>query len=222
MGAREHALGPICWILGEGLRQVDGRLATALFGNAVSLLSDGSQPLPLVPGIRTGGGTAFARDAIELVCQQLEMTNARRPRFVYVLSDGGWSDHARRRREGALACRAGRPDDPPLDRKRAARGRVRAHPRHQRPRPSARPDRRRQRRRAARSGAGEEALMASWIVRETADYRIEAPDPTEAVALLLDARDDSDFYAGVVRRELLPAPDGHHQPHETMREERPR
>ena len=40
----------------------------------------------LVPGIRTGGGTAFAGDAIELVSDQLEMTNPRRPRFVYVLS----------------------------------------------------------------------------------------------------------------------------------------
>ena len=45
-----------------------------------------------MPGIRTGGGTAFAGDAIELVSDQLEMTNPRRPRFVYVLSDGGWSD----------------------------------------------------------------------------------------------------------------------------------
>ena len=39
-------------------------------------------------GIRTGGGTAFAGDAIELVADKLEMTNPRRPRFVYVLSDG--------------------------------------------------------------------------------------------------------------------------------------
>ena len=29
---------------------------------------------------------------IELVSDQLEMTNPRRPRFVYVLSDGGWAD----------------------------------------------------------------------------------------------------------------------------------
>jgi len=35
-----------------------------------------------------------AGDAIELVCEQLEMTNARRPRFVYVLSDGGWDTQA--------------------------------------------------------------------------------------------------------------------------------
>jgi hypothetical protein len=45
-----------------------------------------------VPGIRTGGGTAFAGDALELASDQLEMTNPRRPRFVYVLSDGGWYD----------------------------------------------------------------------------------------------------------------------------------
>ena len=64
MGAYEYALGPICWILTDGLRQIGGRCATALFGNSVALLADGSRPLPLVPGIRTGGGTAFAGDAI--------------------------------------------------------------------------------------------------------------------------------------------------------------
>ena len=92
MGAYEYALGPICWILTDGLRQIGGRCATALFGNSVALLADGRRPLPLVPGIKTGGGTAFAGDAIELLCEQLEMTNPRRPRFVYVLSDGGWAD----------------------------------------------------------------------------------------------------------------------------------
>jgi hypothetical protein len=92
MAGYEYALGPIAWILTDGLRQIGGRCATALFGNSAELLSDGSHPLPRVPGIRTGGGTAFAGDAIELVSDQLEMTNPRRPRFVYVLSDGGWSD----------------------------------------------------------------------------------------------------------------------------------
>ena len=92
MGGYEYALGPIAWILTDGLRQIGGRCATALFGNSVALLADGRHPLPRVPGIRTGGGTAFAGDAIELVSDQLEMTNPRRPRFVYVLSDGGWAD----------------------------------------------------------------------------------------------------------------------------------
>ena len=92
MGAYEYALGPIAWILTDGLRQIGGRCATALFGNGAELLTDGASPLPLVPGIATGGGTAFAGDAIELVCEQLEMTNPRRPRFLYVLSDGGWAD----------------------------------------------------------------------------------------------------------------------------------
>jgi hypothetical protein len=92
MGAHESALGPIAWILTDGLRQVGGRCATALFGNSVALLADGTQPQPTVHGIKTGGGTAFAGDAIELVCEHLEITNPRRPRFVYVLSDGGWAD----------------------------------------------------------------------------------------------------------------------------------
>jgi hypothetical protein len=92
MAAYEYALGPIAWILTDGLRRIGGRCATGLFGNSAELLSDGTRPLALVPGLRTGGGTAFAGDAIELVSDQLEMTNPRRPRFVYVLSDGGWSD----------------------------------------------------------------------------------------------------------------------------------
>ena len=92
MGAHEYALGPICWILTDALRQVDGRVATALFGDSVSLLSDGTQRMPLVPAIRTGGGTAFAGDAIELVSERLEMTNPHRPRFLYAISDGAWAD----------------------------------------------------------------------------------------------------------------------------------
>jgi Mg-chelatase subunit ChlD len=92
MGGYEYALGPIAWIITDGLRQIGGRCATALFGNSAALLADGTRPLALVPGIRTGGGTAFAGGAIELVSDQLDMTNPRRPRFVYVLSDGGWSD----------------------------------------------------------------------------------------------------------------------------------
>ena len=92
MGGYEYALGPIAWIITDGLRQIGGRCATALFGNSAELLADGTRPLALVPGIRTGGGTAFAGDAIELVSDRLEMTNPRRPRFVYVLSDGGWAD----------------------------------------------------------------------------------------------------------------------------------
>jgi hypothetical protein len=92
MAGYEYALGPIAWIVTDGLRQIGGRCATALFGNSAELLADGIRPLVHVPGIRTGGGTAFAGDAIELVSDQLEMTNPRRPRFVYVLSDGGWSD----------------------------------------------------------------------------------------------------------------------------------
>lgn len=42
--------------------------------------------------MRTGGGTAYASDAIVLACDHLDMTNPRRPRLVYVISDGYWSD----------------------------------------------------------------------------------------------------------------------------------
>jgi hypothetical protein len=92
MGSHEYALGPIAWILHTGLRDIGGRLAIALFGNGAELLSDGSEALRKVPGIKTGGGTAFAGDAIVLASAHLEMTNPRRPRFVYVISDGAWYD----------------------------------------------------------------------------------------------------------------------------------
>ena len=92
MGSYEYALGPIAWVLSTGLREFGGRLAIALFGNGAELLTDGSEPLRLIPGIRTGGGTAFGGDAICLCAEHLEFNNPRRPRFTYVISDGGWSD----------------------------------------------------------------------------------------------------------------------------------
>jgi hypothetical protein len=92
MGAYEYALGPIAWILTSGLHRFGGKLAIALFGNGCQLLSDGAKPMTTVPAIRTGGGTAFGGDAIDLVCEHLEMDNPQRPRLLYLLSDGGWMD----------------------------------------------------------------------------------------------------------------------------------
>jgi len=92
MAEYEYALGPIVWIIDSALRSMGGRMASGLFGNGASVLSDGSRPLALVPGIRTGGGTAFAGDAIVMCCEHLEMENRSRPRFLYILSDGGWFD----------------------------------------------------------------------------------------------------------------------------------
>ena len=72
----EYALGPIVWILTDGApRRSAAGCATALFGNGAALLSDGTEPMALVPAIRAGGGTAFAGDAIALGADQLEMTN---------------------------------------------------------------------------------------------------------------------------------------------------
>jgi Mg-chelatase subunit ChlD len=92
MAVYEYALGPVTWILDSAVRMVGGRMATGLFGNSASLLSDGSQPMRLVPAIRTGGGTAFAGDAIEMCAEHLEMENMNRPRLAYIFSDGGWFD----------------------------------------------------------------------------------------------------------------------------------
>jgi Mg-chelatase subunit ChlD len=92
MGAHEYALGPIVWIVTTAFRAVGGKVATVLFGNAAALLSDGTESMANVPAIRVGGGTAFAGDAIAIGADQLEMENRRRPRAVWILSDGGWSD----------------------------------------------------------------------------------------------------------------------------------
>lgn len=92
MAIYEYALGPVTWILDTAVRMVGGRMATGLFGNSASLLSDGSQPMGLVPAIRTGGGTAFAGDAIEMCAEHLELENMNRPRLAYIFSDGGWFD----------------------------------------------------------------------------------------------------------------------------------
>ena len=92
MGAHEYALGPIVWIVTTAFRAVGGKVATVLFGNAAALLSDGTEPMAKVPAIRVGGGTAFAGDAIAIGAGHLEMENRRRPRAVYIVSDGGWYD----------------------------------------------------------------------------------------------------------------------------------
>ncbi len=92
MSGYQYALGPIAWVLSTGLRDFGGRCAVALFGNGTELLSDGSKPLTLVPGIKTGGGTAFGGDAITMCAEHLELENPLRPRFMYVISDGGWMD----------------------------------------------------------------------------------------------------------------------------------
>jgi hypothetical protein len=92
MAAYEYALGPIVWILTTAFRAVGGKVATVLFGNAAALLSDGTEPVAKVPAICVGGGTAFAGDAIAIGAGHLEMDNHRRPRAVWVVSDGGWYD----------------------------------------------------------------------------------------------------------------------------------
>jgi hypothetical protein len=92
MGAHECALGPIAWIATTAFRAVGGKVATVLFGNAAALLSDGTEPMARVPAIRVGGGTAFAGDAVAIGADHLEMENRRRPRAVWIVSDGGWYD----------------------------------------------------------------------------------------------------------------------------------
>jgi Mg-chelatase subunit ChlD len=92
MAQYEYALGPIVWIVTAGVAGVGGRVASVAFGNGVELIDDGAQPMRKVPGIQTGGGTAFAGDAIVEGCELLDMHNRRRPRAIYIISDGGWYD----------------------------------------------------------------------------------------------------------------------------------
>jgi len=92
MGGYEYALGPVAWELQTGMHRAGGRMPIGLFGNGSALLCDGSEAMTQVPGIRTGGGTAFAGDTIEMVTDLLDIANPRRPRALYILSDGGWYD----------------------------------------------------------------------------------------------------------------------------------
>jgi hypothetical protein len=92
MSEYEYALGPIVWELDHGLRRIGGKLVVGLFGNGSALLTSGEKPLELVPGIKVGGGTAFASDAIVLCTEHMQYDNPNRPCLLYVLSDGGWYD----------------------------------------------------------------------------------------------------------------------------------
>lgn len=92
MSTYEGALGPIVWMLTEGLRSVDGRVAVVLFGDGCQLLSDGTRPLPLVPGIQCDGGHELIAQGLDLACSQLDMGDQRRPRFAYMVGDGHWVD----------------------------------------------------------------------------------------------------------------------------------
>jgi hypothetical protein len=92
MSAYEEELGPITWELNEGYRLIGGRLAVVLFGDGMAVLNDGRRAMPNVPGIKVAGGTGLAGDAFVAGCQQLDMENRWRPRSLFCVSDGGWSD----------------------------------------------------------------------------------------------------------------------------------
>jgi hypothetical protein len=64
MAAYEYALGPIAWIITDGLRQIGGRCATALFGNSAELRSyRGSGPAvgPRLPVMRSSSSQTSSR-----------------------------------------------------------------------------------------------------------------------------------------------------------------
>ena len=151
MGAYEYALGPIAWILTDGLRQIGGRCATALFGNGAALLADGTRAAARSsPGSAPAAAPRSPATRSSSSADHLEMTNPRRPRFVYVLSDGGWADTQAGVERIRWLAEHGVPTIHLSHRDRAAVGRVRPHHRDHRPRPGARPHRRRHRRRAPR------------------------------------------------------------------------
>jgi hypothetical protein len=92
MDEYEEYLGPIAWQTSEGYRLTGGRLAVSVFGDSAGLLHDGRRAMRLVPAIKVYGGTAYAGDAIVMACNQLDMENRLRPRAIYCVSDGIWSD----------------------------------------------------------------------------------------------------------------------------------
>jgi hypothetical protein len=78
-----------------GLKRIDKRTPGGRFNARAHMRGHaqrtiGAPVTALIPGIRTGGGTAFGGDTICLCAEHLEFANPSRPRFQYVVSDGGW------------------------------------------------------------------------------------------------------------------------------------
>jgi uncharacterized protein YegL len=92
MSGSRGVLGSLCWTLDNAIRQIDGTLAITAFGDGIGTVHDGRQPLKLVPDLKTNGGTSYGAEAIDLGARYLELEDRHRPRAIYILSDGGWSD----------------------------------------------------------------------------------------------------------------------------------
>lgn len=94
MSGSRGLLGVLTWCLDHALRQIDGKLVVTAFGDGIGMVHTGARALKRVPDIRTGGGTAYGAEAIEMGARHLQLEDQLRPRAIYVLSDGGWIDTA--------------------------------------------------------------------------------------------------------------------------------
>lgn len=92
MSSTRPVIGSLCWTLDNAIRQIDGTLAITAFGNGIGTIHTGQTALKKVPDIVTSGGTAYGAEAMKLGATYIELENPRRPRAIYILSDGGWCD----------------------------------------------------------------------------------------------------------------------------------
>ena len=116
MSAYEYALGPIAWILTNGLRQIGGRCASALFGNGAELLADGAAPAAARPRDRDRRRHRVRRRRDRARLRAAGDGQPAPPALPLCALRRRLGRHPGRRAEDPLARRARRPDHPPQHR----------------------------------------------------------------------------------------------------------
>jgi hypothetical protein len=81
-------LGRVIWVAHESIGRLGGRVATSTFGSGAALAYRCGRPLRRVPDVNCGGGTGFLGEAIKLAEGELRLSDHRRPRLMFLVSDG--------------------------------------------------------------------------------------------------------------------------------------
>ncbi len=92
MSSYEPVLGSVAWVIAGAVADRRGRFHVSAFGDGIGELLPAGDPLRKVPEVRTGGGTSYLAEAIELSLEALPLRDRRQPRVVVIVSDGEWID----------------------------------------------------------------------------------------------------------------------------------